>query len=178
MKKTKTAPTPPAPRPAEISAEQLAGLSNLTKRRLYQLADEHKIPQPTNGMFPMLATISALFSFYQRDGADLAREKLLKTSAERRIKERELAALEGTIMNAAVARATIAAALKRYHNIVRTQLERLDIKAVTDFHAALGLSDEQQAALHAFHLELARATTDKIEETCELIGRGDLPAQS
>ena len=94
MRKSKSIPILPNA-PATISAEQLAGLSNLTKRRLYQLADEHKIPQPTNGCFPMLETLTALFSYYQRDGADLQREKLLKTAAERKLREHELALVEG-----------------------------------------------------------------------------------
>src|ERR1035441_1872318 len=89
MKKSKSITT--SPTAATISAEQLAGLCNLTKRRLYQLADENKIPQPVNGDFPMLATITALFGYYQRDGESLQREKMLKTSAERKLRAHELA---------------------------------------------------------------------------------------
>jgi len=175
MKKTKSIPILPNA-PAIITAEQLAGLSNLTKRRLYQLADEHKIPQPTNGCFPMLETITAMFSFYQRDGQDLQREKLLKTAAERKLREHELALTDGTLMSVVIAQNTISAALKRYNGIVRTELERLDIKTITDFHESLGLSDEHKAVLHSFHLDLARATITKVEDVCELIGRGELPA--
>jgi hypothetical protein len=164
--------------PATITAEQLAGLSNLTKRRLYQLADEHKIPQPTNGCFPMLETITAMFAYHQRDGADLQREKLLKCTAERKLREQELSIAEGKLTNAKIAQQTISAALRRYHSIVRAQLERLDIKAIGDYHTSLGLTEDQCSALHGFHLELARATMGRIEDVCELIGRGELPAQS
>jgi hypothetical protein len=177
MKKPKSMPALPNA-PATITAEQLAGLCNLTKRRLYQLADEHKIPQPTNGCFPMLETITAMFSYYQRDGADLQREKLLKTAAERKLRELELGVSEGKLTNARIAQQTMNAALKKYHGIVRTQLEKLDIKDIQDFHASLGLSDEQKAALHGFHLQLARATIDKVEDVCEAIGRGEEPVQS
>jgi hypothetical protein len=96
MKKSKSITT--SPTAATISAEQLAGLCNLTKRRLYQLADENKIPQPVNGDFPMLATITALFGYYQRDGESLQREKMLKTSAERKLREHELANTEGKFL--------------------------------------------------------------------------------
>ena len=76
--------------PITITTEELAGLTNLTSRRLYQMADEHRIPQPTNGVFPLLSSISALFAFYQRDGETLQREKMLKVSAERKLREHEL----------------------------------------------------------------------------------------
>jgi len=92
MKKTKSMPTP---QPATISGEQLAGLCNLTKRRLYQLAEEQKIPPAENGNFPMLTTIRRLFEFYQRDGETLQREKMLKTTAERKLREHELAKIQG-----------------------------------------------------------------------------------
>lgn len=92
MKKSKSISPP---QPATITAEQLANLSGLTRRRLYQLADENRIPQPTDGHFPMLATITALFAWFQRDGADLQREKLLKVTAERQLKELELAKIQG-----------------------------------------------------------------------------------
>ena len=95
MKKSKSIPTP---QPATITAEQLAALSGLTRRRLYQLADENRIPQPTDGKFPMLETITALFTWFQRDGADLQREKLLKVTAERQLKELELAKIQGKFL--------------------------------------------------------------------------------
>ena len=126
----------------------------------------------------MRATIRQLFEFYQRDGETLQREKMLKTAAERKLREHELATTEGKLINAAVARQTIAFALKKYHGIVRTQLERLEIKTIQDFHTSLGLSDEHKAALHGFHLGLARATIDRVELECERIARGEAPAQS
>ena len=174
MKKTKSIPPLPGA-PATITAEQLAGLSNLTKRRLYQLADEHKIPQPTNGCFPMLETITAMFSYYQRDGADLQREKLLKCTAERKLREHELGVEDGRLMDRAVAQNTISAALKRYHSIVRTRLESLEIKSITDYHTALGLSDEHKASLREFHTDLARETVAKVEDVCAIISRGETP---
>ena len=88
----------PPPQPATISGEQLAGLCNLTKRRLYQLAEEQKIPPAENGNFPMLTTIRRLFEFYQRDGETLQREKMLKTTAERKLREHELAKIQGKFL--------------------------------------------------------------------------------
>jgi hypothetical protein len=47
----------------------------------------------------MLATITALFAYYQRDGESLQREKMLKTTAERKLREHELAITEGKFLN-------------------------------------------------------------------------------
>jgi hypothetical protein len=74
--------TTPTPEPAAIHADQLAGLCNLTRRRLYQLAEENKIPPADNGKFPMLATITALFSYYQADGKNLAHQRLEMANAK------------------------------------------------------------------------------------------------
>ena len=81
-----------------IAAEQLAALANLTKRRLYQLAEEGKIPPATNGQFPMLASIKALFNFYQRDGEEIQKEKLKKLTAERQRLELKLSKEQGRLV--------------------------------------------------------------------------------
>jgi len=51
--------------PATITAEQLAELSSLTPPKIYQLADEKIIPTASNGRFPMLESIRALFQYFQ-----------------------------------------------------------------------------------------------------------------
>lgn len=122
--KKKSTPTPSAPTVATISIEQLAGLANLTKRRLNQLADENKIPQPTNGSFPMLATITALFSFYQRDGEEISREKLKKLTAERKITEQELDVTKKDLINRAAAEVDAIGIIQRLHNSITDEHER------------------------------------------------------
>jgi phage terminase Nu1 subunit (DNA packaging protein) len=94
MKNKNTTP-PPAPAAAMIAADRLAELCNLTPRRLYQLAETGKIPPASNGQFPMLATITALFSFYQRDGEEIQKERLAKLTAERKMTELKLALEQG-----------------------------------------------------------------------------------
>jgi hypothetical protein len=171
MSKTKT------PSPETITINQLASLANLTPRRIVQLGEEGKIPRPENGRLPMVQSIKELFAYYQAEGQTLQREKMLKTTAERKLREHELGVTEGKLINAAIAQNTLNAALKRYHGVVKTELERLKIRAITDFHASLGLTDVQKVALHGFHIAQARSTIDKIESVCELIGRGeDAPA--
>jgi len=105
MKKKSTpkspAPAAHAPAVAMIDAEKLAALANLTKRRLYQLANENKLPPPINGQFPMLASIKQLFAFYQRDGEEIQKEKLKKLTAERRMTELKLAKEQGRMMETA-----------------------------------------------------------------------------
>jgi hypothetical protein len=78
-----------------IAADRLAELCNLTPRRLYQLAETGKIPPATNGQFPMLAAIAALFNFYQRDGEEIQKERLAKLTAERKMTELKLALEQG-----------------------------------------------------------------------------------
>ena len=80
-----------------IHGEKLAALANLTPRRLYQLAKDGKIPPPINGNFPMLASITALFAFYQRDAEEIQKEKLLKLTAERKMQELDLQIRVGEI---------------------------------------------------------------------------------
>jgi hypothetical protein len=172
MKKTRTASS------ETITVNQLATLANLTPRRIRQLGDEGKIPKAENARLPMVESIKLLFQYYQRDSATLERERTLKTCAERKLRERELATLEGTLCDARVAQLAVIGVAKRYHSIVRAELERNEIKAITDFHASLGLPEDQRSALHAFHLTLARATIAKIEDVCEQIGRGQDPDEA
>jgi len=161
MKKTKSIPNAPA----TITAEQLAGLCNLTKRRLYQLADEHKIPQPTNGCFPMLETITAMFAFYQRDGAELQREKLLKTAAERKLRERELATLEGTLCDTRVAQTAVTGAVMAHHSIVKKQMDREFGRLVLERLTDLDELTRQKVADAV--CSVARSVVTAIEEHCE-----------
>jgi phage terminase Nu1 subunit (DNA packaging protein) len=71
--------------PATIAADQLADLSNLSRRRLYQLAEAGKIPPASNGRFEMLTTIRALFSYYQADDENLLAEKIKLTHEQAEI---------------------------------------------------------------------------------------------
>ena len=175
MKKTKSIPTLPNA-PATITAEQLAGLCNLTKRRLYQLADEHKIPQPTNGNFPMLETITAMFAYYQRDGADLAREKLLKTAVERKLREHELATIEGKLVDAKVAQMAVTGAVMAHHSIVKKQMDHDFARLVLE--RLEGLDESTKQKIHDAVAEVVQGIVAEIESDCERFGRGEAPAQS
>jgi hypothetical protein len=93
MTKHIAAPTPATP--ATISTAQLESLSNLGERRLRQLAQEGKLPQPTGGHWPMILTIKRLFAVYQESGPELAKEKLLKMAAQRKLAELEVARVTG-----------------------------------------------------------------------------------
>jgi phage terminase Nu1 subunit (DNA packaging protein) len=72
-----------------ISIQELAELSGLTVRRLYQLIEERKIPSAVNGSFPMLATVRQLFCWFRRDSENLQKEKLYLATARRKKAERE-----------------------------------------------------------------------------------------
>jgi hypothetical protein len=90
---------PPEPA-ATIHAEQLAGLCNLSKRRLYQLAEQNKIPAADNGKFPMLETIKSLFHYYQSDNESLLAVKIQKLQAEAELAEIQLARARGKLLPA------------------------------------------------------------------------------
>lgn len=96
--KKNSSPTTPTPAIPTITAEQLAALTHLTPRRLNQLAQDNKIPPPINGQFTTRATISALFDYYQRDGEEIQKERLLKLTAERKMVEHRLAIEEDRLM--------------------------------------------------------------------------------
>ena len=133
---------------ATISAEQLAALCNLTTRRLYQLADENKIPQPTNGHWPMLATITALFAYYQRDGEQLSKEKLLKTSAERRLREHELGVIQGKFLPLANVQQACVSIGKTLNAGLNRQLEiRLRVTTAERFKATELTAAQTAAAI-------------------------------
>ena len=90
-----------------------------------------------------------------------------------RMDEREDAHQAGKLIERAISEQTITAALRRYHNLVRVQLERLDVKEIVDLCASIGLSDDQKAAIHAALLARARKTIDKVEDVCNRIGCGE-----
>lgn len=82
--------------PGTISVDSLGAISNLSRRRLYALAESNVIPKPTRGAFPRDETLRRLFASYQREGATLTRERTLKLAAERRLAEIEVARAEKT----------------------------------------------------------------------------------
>lgn len=143
MKKKNTAPitTPPAPAAAMIAADHLAELCNLTPRRLYQLAETEKIPPASNGQFPMLATITALFNFYQRDGEEIQKERLAKLTAERKMTELDLAQAEG----AAIPTATV---IDEWSDLVVMMKQRL-LSAGHNLQSTGKLSLDQRLAVDA-----------------------------
>lgn len=97
--------------PNTIDQADLAKLCNLTTRRLNQLAAGGKIPHVVSrGVYPW-AAINALFAYYQRDGEDIQREKLLKLTAERKMKEDDLARGRGLLIEISEARRQIGVAI-------------------------------------------------------------------
>ena len=88
--------------PATITTAQLEHICNLTERRLRQLAQDGKIPQPTGGRWPMVETIQRLFGFYQQHGPELSAEKLRKLRAERRMKEMQADKEAGRLLDRSV----------------------------------------------------------------------------
>jgi len=80
--------------PERITLKTLASLSGYTERRLRQLVDESRLPAVVDGMIP-IGAIRELFLFLSRDTEELRKEKLLKTRAEREIRQVEAEAAAG-----------------------------------------------------------------------------------
>jgi hypothetical protein len=170
MKKKKTPDTPPpAPAAAMIAADRLAELCNLTPRRLYQLAETGKIPNAANGQFPMLATITALFNFYQRDGEEIQKERLAKLTAERKMTELDLAQAEG----AAIPTATVIdewsdlvvmmkqRLLSAGHNLESRGLITHDVRVLVDGEVTEALSELSKAISYRADAEQKSQTASK-----------------
>lgn len=119
-----------------ITAAELAELSNLSQRRIYQLVEEKRLPPAVKGRFPLQASVRQLFQFYQRDGETLQREKMLKTAAERKLREHELAMTEGQYLKKSDVERDAVGAGRVLNAGLDNWLElRLRVKALEKFHA-------------------------------------------
>jgi arsenate reductase-like glutaredoxin family protein len=85
--------------PDSISAAELASLANLTERRLRQLAAENKMPQPKQGRFPLPGALRDLFTYFRRDSAAAAQEKLRTLAAQRKLVEMKAEQAEAVQLN-------------------------------------------------------------------------------
>lgn len=93
------------PKPETISAERLAAWTGLTDRRLRQIAQEGLIPPKTGEVWPMDATVTALFAYFKnraeksKEGInELKKEKLGEDIKKTRL---EVARLEGRMVDVA-----------------------------------------------------------------------------
>jgi hypothetical protein len=168
MKKTRTAS------PETITVTQLAILANLTPRRIRQLGDEGKIPKAENARLPMVESIKLLFQYYQRDSATLEREKTLKTCAERKLRERELATLENKLIEARVAQLAVTGAVMAHHAIVKRQMDHNFARLVLG--RLEGLDESARQKIHDAVAEVARGIVTGIESDCQKYGRDEAPA--
>lgn len=73
--------------PETISSAQLEALSGLTERRLRQLADADKIPQPTGGRWKAVESVRALIAHYRTRTTpdEVEQAKLEKLQTETRL---------------------------------------------------------------------------------------------
>jgi hypothetical protein len=73
----------------QITVTELAECSNLTPRRIQQFIEDGIIHPTVKGKLDRLDALRRLFRWHQRDGEETRREKMLLTTANRKIKERE-----------------------------------------------------------------------------------------
>ena len=120
-----------------ITVEKLASLANLTKRRIWQLVEDKHLPPLKEGRLPLPDAITRLFAFYQRDGDELRRERLILCAAQRRLKEQELSFEQGKFI------------LKDEHNAILSGLGTLTWGTVCECveRSLLEKLEQQLAAL-------------------------------
>jgi hypothetical protein len=150
-----------------ISIIELASLCHLTPRRLYQLAADDVLPRPIKGKMPCADALQRLFSWFAREPEGLRKEKLLTMVATRKTRELEFDVAEKSLINRAVATATIIGTMKRYHAFVRAEIEVHTPAARRDKLLELGVRPDVVAQFHAFDSKASMATTDRIEDRCE-----------
>jgi hypothetical protein len=151
--------------PETITVNQLATLANLTPRRIRQLGDEGKIAKAENARLPMVESIKLLFQFYQRDSVTLEREKMLKVCVERKLRECQLATLEGTLCDAKVAQLAVTAAVMVFHAVVKTRMD-LDFARLV-LERLEGLDETARQKVHDAVSEVARSVVAAIEGDCQ-----------
>jgi hypothetical protein len=148
----------------KISVACLASLSNLSQRRIYQLAAQNRIPQPEKGFLPEAESIRALFSYFQREREGIARERMLKVAAERRMAERKDRMEEGD----AIARPAITDAWSNIILIFRERMLRIGNNvqskaALTELQRA-AVEQEVSDALHELKKKLVYASEGETDE--------------
>lgn len=136
-------------------------------------------PPPTNGNRYNTADCFAWIETYFPEGENVPRHGATQ-DLKNKINERKLRLLdlevgeaEGKLTDKKIAKNTMIAAIKKYHGIVRTHLEKLEVKAFTEYATTLELSDNHKAALQSFLIQQSRNTIEKIEDACERISKGD-----
>jgi hypothetical protein len=157
MKKQHTAPS------ETITVNQLGNLANLTPRRIRQMGEEGALPKAENARLPMVEAIRMLFAFYQKDSVTLERERTLKVGAERKLREIELARVEGEFLKKDEVGRACQAIGTVINSIINNRLElRLRVTAMERFNlkaATPPLTPEQIAFVADVFCELGRETS-------------------
>ena len=147
-----------------ITVAELAALSNLSRRRIYQLVQEKRLPPAEKGFFP-LAAVRQLFEFYQRPAETLQREKMLKTTIERKLREHELGVMENKLCDVKVAQLAVTAVAMKYHAIVKARMD-LDFARLV-LERLEGLDETARQKVHDAVSEVARSVVAAIEGDCQ-----------
>ncbi len=151
----------------EIKVNELASLSNLTPRRVRQLAEEGKIPKITRGKLPMPGAVVALFAHYQKVSEEMTGQRLKLLSATRETRELELDQAKGKFIERAAARAVVEGALRKYHGFVKAELENSGPQRRQKKLAELGADAGAVGVFHEFDVIDSQAVIDRIEARCE-----------
>ena len=138
-----------------IGIRALATMTNLTPRRLHQLAQERRIPTPNDGQWPMADTIQALFRYYQHTSEEYSRERVLKLAAQRKRAELDLERARGKLAD----KSEFAQAIYRILGPARQHLED---KLVNQYPSVVSGLDP--AAIRTYSRRLMDDLLQKIQQ--------------
>lgn len=87
--------------PEKCDVDLIVLLTGVSSRRIYKMAEEGKIPQRVDGLYPTMEILKTLFSYYRGKGegrTSLEEEKLAKMTAERERAELEVKKLKREVL--------------------------------------------------------------------------------
>jgi hypothetical protein len=154
-----------------IHISDLAKISNLSAKRLNQLAADGRIRKAGRAAFQYPECLQDLFKYYQEKGSELLAEKLALTKARRGREEIALEGEKGASVDRREAEARTIRALKLYHGYVSTAIENDYTRQRIEKLQALGAAPELVNAFHSFDVELAQKLVDLIEDRCHEEGQ-------
>ena len=159
------------PKKTQITVESLAELAGISTRRIYQLGEDGTIPKPNDGKMPRDEAIAGLFKWFQRDSELLKQEKLLTAIANRKQRELDLAASESKLIDRGQVIQDFQGAFRRFHILVRTELEKHSPNDLRDELARLNCPLPILATFYEFAVKRGEKTVDLIEDAAMKIAK-------
>jgi hypothetical protein len=149
-----------------ISVDELAALSSLSARRIYQLSKEGKLPKIVSAQLPTVESLRMLFQHSFRESEQTRRERLALLKVTRKSAELEFKKEQKKVIERDIARNTIISFAKTYHAFVKAALESESPNALRDKLIELKIDEQKIGIIYALSLEIGRDKISRIESEC------------